>query len=81
MVNPPPKKQSITDPVKVKEYQNPDRLLKKKFEIQLQGQFLMAIEDACRKRDENFKQLFTDVMTEFLMREEYLPDWWLSRKF
>lgn len=41
----------------------------------------MAIEDCMKARDESFKQLFTDVMTEFLMREEYLPEWWLSRKF
>jgi hypothetical protein len=73
----PPKDQPITSEPKVKEL-SADRPLKRRFQIQLQGLFLSAFEDACRERNETPQQLMTDIMTAFLLRENYLPDWWLS---
>lgn len=46
--------------------------------MQLQGQYLLAFEDACRKRHETPQQLINDVLTKFLVTEGYLPDWWLN---
>jgi len=51
---------------------------KVKFSFQLQGMLASALGDACRKRNETPKQLVTDILEAFLVKEGYLPDWWFN---
>ena len=45
------------------------------------GMLQMALEDACRAREEKPQQLIKDLLESFLIREGYLPEWWMTRKF
>lgn len=48
--------------------------------MQLQGEVLLAFREALSDRNERPNQLIMDLLEEFLMREKYLPEWWLTRK-
>lgn len=79
MVKPPSNPKLTEQECKVKEL-TADTLTKRKFEVQLQGVLCQAFNDALRDRQETPKQLLVDLLEQFLLKEKYLPDWWLSRK-
>ena len=54
-------------------------LTKKTFQMQLQGLGLIAFEDACKARGETPKQFITTLLDQYLVKEGYLPEWWLKR--
>ena len=74
----PPIPDDTPNVLKVKSDKSPDTL-KRVFQLQLQGQGLMAFEDALKARNETPQQLMNDLLEQFLIREKFLPDWWLTR--
>lgn len=75
----PPKNNDTPPTLIVKPEVMDDRLLKQSFKMQLQGQGLMAFNAACKARAETPQQFINDLLEAYLIREGYLPGWWLSR--
>lgn len=78
MTIPPPENHDTSNDFKVKDLST-DRLTKKEFKIQLQGVLLIGVQNACEARNETPKQLMQDLLESFLVREGYLPEWYLKR--
>ena len=74
----PPENHDTSNEFKVKDLST-DRLTKKEFKIQLQGLLLIAVQDACDARNETPKQLMQDLLEGYLVREGFLPEWYLKR--
>lgn len=80
MTKPPSNDPSTTnDTPSVKAQLTYDRPNRKHLKIQLQGLMLNAFEDALKDRGETPKQLITDLLEAYLVKEKYLPDWWFTR--
>jgi hypothetical protein len=54
---------------------------KKKYEVQLQGQGLMALEKAAKLKHLTPNQYFREALEAALIRDGCLPSWWLTRQF
>lgn len=54
---------------------------KKKFEVQLQGQGLMALEKAAKLKCLTPNQYFREALEKALIKDGCLPSWWLERQF
>lgn len=78
MTNPSLPNNDTPNDFKVKDLST-DRLTKKEFKIQLQGVLLIGVQNACEARNETPKQLMQDLLEGYLVREGYLPEWYLKR--
>jgi hypothetical protein len=76
----PPDNKNTSDSVKVKSTITSDIPLKKRFEVQLQGLFLTGLEDFAKDRGLSSASAFKEILEQRLIKEGYLPEWWLERK-
>lgn len=76
----PPDNKNTPDSAKVKDTVTSDIPLKKRFEVQLQGLFLTGFESFAKDRGLSSSQAFKEIIEQRLLKEGYLPEWWLERK-
>lgn len=76
----PPNDNTTPEQAKVKTTVTSDIPLKKRFEVQLQGLFLTGLENFAKDRGLSPAQAFKEILEQRLLREGYLPEWWLERK-
>ena len=76
----PPDNKNTSDSVKVKSTITSDIPLKKRFEVQLQGLFLTGLENFAKDRGLSSASAFKEILEQRLIKEGYLPDWWLERR-
>ncbi len=76
----PPTNKNTPDQAKVKATVTSDIPLKKRFEVQLQGLFLTGLENFAKERGLSTSAAFKEILEQRLLRDGYLPEWWLERK-
>jgi hypothetical protein len=79
MFVPPPEINDTRKDSIVKSKISGDTPRKRKFEVQLQGQFLSALESYARKRRISENAAFREMLEFRLVEVGELPDWWLER--
>jgi len=52
-----------------------------KFEVQLQGRVLMAVQDSAKIKHLTIEQWIKETMENQLIRDGSLPSWWHERQF
>lgn len=55
-------------------------LQKKKYQIELQGVMLFAIQDYARKNNITEGQAIRDILEYRLVKDGWLPNWWYTRR-
>lgn len=79
MAIPPPINHDTQEACKVKNQISAGTLHKRTFQVQLQGQFLSALETYARKRGLTPNTAFRELLEFRLVETGDLPDWWLER--
>lgn len=54
---------------------------KKKYQIELQGLMLFALQDYAKKKKITESQAIRDILEFRLVKDGWLPNWWYTRRF
>ena len=54
---------------------------KKRYQIQLQGLMLYALQDFAKKNNITETQAIADILSFRLVKDGWLPNWWYTRQF